>query len=843
MTDPHDLDELAASVADGTPLDWDRIESTADERSRPVVRNLRAMAAMAGLHRTLSAECESPRDSPALRTVATPGRPLATWGHFALEQHIGSGSFGEVFRAIDTRLDRVVAVKLARREVIDENASLVEARLLARVRHRNVVSVYGADVFDGRPGLWMEFIEGQALSTVLLRQGAFGEGEAAAVGLQLCRALAAVHDAGLLHRDIKAQNVMRESGGRIVLMDFGGGRDMSARPRLGGDTGTPLYLAPEVLAGYPATARSDVYAVGVLLYHLVTREYPVRAADALSLSVAHDSGRRTSVTERRPDLSPRFAQIVERATAPEPEARYARAGAMAADLAAALNAEAEPAAAPASVLRPRPRRITRALAVAAVLVAAVGVWWASGGRPGGGVASVGSILVLPLDDASDDTTHGYLTAGFTNALAEDIGRIRSLRIVTSVQAKSHPVADAPALARSVGADAYLQGTLRRTGDRLVLTIRLVDAGNGTVHWSGSFDRAANEGLSLNREIARTVAEELQVALSPEERQALSGGVDVSARAQDAYLRGWAEYQRLSRDGALEAARQFEEAVALQPAFAAAHAALSHVYWSLGTSHRTMSPAESRTRAEASALRALELDPLLPNAYAALGQIRFYYDWDWRVAEELFRRAIDLNPNLAQIRSQYGSLLAVMNRLGPAQQEMRAALDLEPDNVNRRASLAVVLYYGRRFTEAIAEINRVVDLDPNSLVGRLAKARYLVDAGYPREAIHQIALARHQSEPAVIAELARAQARAGDPDAARSKLPELVEATNQGRLARDYLSFVYLAVGDSEQAIALLQSALADRSPTLVWVQVDPRFDALRNDPRFVSLLRAMGFEQ
>jgi TolB-like protein/Tfp pilus assembly protein PilF len=517
---------------------------------------------------------------------------------------------------------------------------------------------------------------------------------------------------------------------------------------------------------------------------------------------------------------------------------------MAADLGSVLHAEAD---APPAVAAPPRRRVPRALAVAAAVVVAaalaVGGWFALRGMPSSGASSIASILVLPLGDDSGDTRQGYVAAGFTNILAEDLGLIRSLRIVTSIQARAERSADPAAIAREVGADAYLQGNVRRSGDRIVLTVRLIDSASGVVHWSGSFDRAAHEGLSLNREVAHAIAGELGVALSAEESRALSARFNVSARAQDAYLRGWAEYNRLSRDGSLEAIRRFEEAIALQPTFAAAHAALSHVLWSLGTSYRTMSREETRSRAETAALEALELDPTLPQAYAALAQVRFYFDWNWQSAEELFRRAIELNPNVAQVRHQYGFLLAVMNRLEPALREMRAGVELEPDNVTRRVALTAPLYYARRYAEAIAEIDRAIALDPNSPVTHLSKARYLTEASRTEEALAEIALARYRDEPAVTAEVARIQVKAGHEEDARRVLPQLVAAAGEGSLAKDYLAFVYLALGERDQALALLEAALAERSPTLVWVQVDPRFDALRTEPRFVSLLRSMGFVQ
>ena len=213
----------------------------------------------------------------------------ATWGSLRVLERVGQGAFGDVYRAWDSRLDREVALKLIRRlESLDSIASHVidEGRLLARVRHPNVVTVYGADRIDGRVGLWMEFVRGRTLEAVLREQGPFGAEEATLIGLDLCRALSAVHGAGLIHRDVKAQNVMREAGGRIVLMDFGTGRDdLSDRPA--DVAGTPLYVAPEVLGGAPATAESDIYSVGVLLFHLVTGSYPVKGRTAADLREAH----------------------------------------------------------------------------------------------------------------------------------------------------------------------------------------------------------------------------------------------------------------------------------------------------------------------------------------------------------------------------------------------------------------------------------------------------------------------------------------------------------------------------------------------------------------------------
>jgi serine/threonine-protein kinase len=278
-------------------------------------------------------------------TSAAPGsEPLhREWAHLRLIEEIGRGGFGRVFRAWDTTLAREVALKLVRVSDVDPEASslvLEEGRMLARVRHPNVVTVYGALQIGAEVGLWMELVRGRSLADVVRADGPRGPEEAAVIGLSVCRALAAVHAAGLVHRDVKAHNVMRESGGRIVLMDFGAGRDTAVAEPLGWSRapGTPAYMAPEVIAGEPATRASDLYSVGVLLYFLVTRRYPFEGRTLMEIAVGHGTGRRRLLADERPDLPDRFIRIVERALATNPAERYLSAGAIVHELADMLPA-------------------------------------------------------------------------------------------------------------------------------------------------------------------------------------------------------------------------------------------------------------------------------------------------------------------------------------------------------------------------------------------------------------------------------------------------------------------------------------------------------------------------
>ena len=320
MTPPAEdsLLSVAASISDGGRIDWHQLGAAADDPN--VVEQLRVIDRIAQVHAQRS-----------------------TWGSLSIVDPIAQGTFGTVYRAFDNDLHREVALKVTRADALalDSDRLVREARLLARVRHPNVVTVYGAERKDDEIGVAMELIKGHTLHDLVRTHGSFGANEAALIGIDVSRALAAVHAAGLLHGDIKAQNVMREDGGRVVLMDFGASRDLQQSPRaLGSDfAGTPLYVAPEVFAGAPRSKISDIYSVGVLLYYLVTGSYPVEGSTRSEITRRHaDNEPRRPLRDVRPDLPAAFIDVVERATAVDPAQRYASAGLLEAALVSSIRA-------------------------------------------------------------------------------------------------------------------------------------------------------------------------------------------------------------------------------------------------------------------------------------------------------------------------------------------------------------------------------------------------------------------------------------------------------------------------------------------------------------------------
>jgi serine/threonine protein kinase len=381
------IDDVAVSVADGQPVDWDRSAQPLTDRERRLLRHLRVIDSLAAVYRSMPADVDEGESTPRPLELAPDG---PRWGRLLLLDRIGHGVSGDVFRAWDGELQREVALKLLHVDGISSDAAanarvLQEARRLARVRHPHIVHVYGAERHEERIGLWMELVRGRTLDDIVKSDGPMPADAAAAISADLCGAVAAVHAAGLLHRDIKAQNAVREDSGRVVLMDFGAGEEIgSQRTAL---AGTPLYLAPEVLAGGQASVASDIYSLGVLLFHLLTGTYPVQAESAEKLKAAHAAGNRRRLLDVAPRAAKRLGQIVDRALSPDPRERFATAG----EMEQALRAAIVPSPSLGTVTWRTWATVALTAVFAAVLV--LTVWRPSSKTP---LAEPTAIAVLPL---------------------------------------------------------------------------------------------------------------------------------------------------------------------------------------------------------------------------------------------------------------------------------------------------------------------------------------------------------------------------------------------------------------------------------------------------------------
>ena len=843
-------ESLLESVADGAEVDWAALDAAAannTERNR--YRNLRLVARVAELHRTLVLE-EGDRALTHLDDDAALADP-ATWGHLSIASRLASGAFGQIYRAHDPQLNRPVALKLLRSDITlyrPVDRLLGEARTLAQVRHPNVVTVHGADVRDGRAGLWMELVDGQTLEAWLGTHGALGAGEATAIGIDLCRALAAVHGQELVHGDVKAQNVMREKGGRIVLMDFGAGRAQGADAA--GVAGTPMYLAPEVLAGAPPTPQSDLYSLGVLLFHLLTNTFPYSALDIDALRAAHADGDRRWLRDLRPDVPSDFVQAIERALESDPARRFASAGEMERALHCATGAPGheEPVPAPAPIVRRWPR-VRFALTAAALVIAII--WLITGSRTilkPGGLGATKSIAVLPLVELSGTPDRPGMGDGLHDQLITTLGQIKSLRVVSRTSMLQFKGSQLPssAIARNLGVDAALETTVSYIDGGLAGTSRvrvnssLMIAGENVPLWSQTFDRPLGELLALQADIARAVATGLGMPITASELARLNHPQQTNPAAEAAYLQGRQELAQYGRERARRALEAFERATQLDPQYALAHAATARAYVAL-SSQGDISGPEGRASASAAIQKALNIDDNLPEARAALADIKWNYDWDWLGAEAEYKRALDVNPSFTYARKRYAGLLTAARRLDEGAEEAVKAEALDPLSPEAMTEHGMILYYRRDYAAAREVLQRALQLEPTrggalAMMGRIEEAEGHFDAAL--DVLTRMREIVGTGNTGLEIEMVRLEALTGRRDEAERHLSELqrAAAADHQRIVAKNLAQVQLAFGNRDRALDFFEEAINERDPSVLWLAVDPRVDALRPMPRFQALL-------
>ena len=824
---------LAGAIADGVQVDWDLAESSAgNARQRQVVQQLRRLADL----------------TAAARATET------TWGPFTIRGEIGAGTFGAVYRAWDPRLEREVALKLLHTagDAQAEATVIREARLLARVQHPNVVTVHGADVVDGQVGIWMELIEGRTLKDILQESGPFGAHEAAVIGRDVCRALAAVHRLDCVHRDVKAQNVMRQAGGRIVLMDFGaGGARTDDNDRL---AGTPAYLAPEVLAGGSHTTQSDLYSLGVLLYHLVSGRFPAVAGSLDELRGVHARGETVPLRDVRPDLPEAFVRVVERATAPNPAVRPRSAGAMEEQLGEALALGHLAPTPTGSWLESAKAGIRRRpwLAAAALLAVVAGGAAIATALPGWRetppIASQrSSVAILPFRNLTPAAESNYLADGISDELAAQLGRLKDLRVISVAsthRAKDRSKSEAE-IGAALGAAAVLDGSFRQDGNRIRIVGRLVDTRSGEQLWSESFESDTTDLLTTQSAIGRKIAVALRGELTGPDSARLDDRRQKDYQAFALYSKGRYYWALRTEDGLTKSLVYFQDAIARDPQYGLAYAGLADTYTQFGI-YELLPRAEANARAYEAATTAVRLAPNLPETHAALAYVH-KNRFEWSLAEEQFKRAIALGPGYAPAHHYYSIFLTQHGRFAEALTEIKTALALDPLAIGSQAQLGSLLLMSRRYDESVKQYDVARQMEPGlakihrfmaaplTYLGRYAEA----EAALQRAAR---ALPVGSEDQELKQDLAYLYAVSGRRQEAERILADLKRRAERARepLAGS-IAGIYTGLGDREQALAWLEAAVRDQDPELGYLKADPRWDPLRADPRFQNILHRLGF--
>jgi serine/threonine-protein kinase len=675
------------------------------------------------------------------------------------------------------------------------------------MRRRSCPRRFGADLFDGAAGLWMEFINGRTLRQLCDEQDPFSAAEALLAGLDVCRALAAVHRSGLVHGDIKAQNVMREVGGRIVLTDFGAARLIRFAANSRPVTAAPYYAAPELFFGAQPTVRSDLYSLGVLLYFLVTGRFPLSGFAPEDILGAHVSGQRTRLRDLRPDLPSSFIHVVDAATALLPEERPDSAG--------ALETLLERATGRVSTLSLTHRESTRV------------------------EAATPSIAVLPFADLSDTHSLGHFCEGLAEEIIDTLATIPGLRVVPRTSAFTVP--DGRRTARRVGSAlnvrTVLQGSVRASGTRLRVAARLTDAVTGVQLWSQRFDRELADLFGVQEEIAAAACRELGVQLRRSTETVPAAATVSNSEAYTLYLKGRYCWNRRTELALQKSVTYFQAAIDKDPGYGPAYAALAEATTTLGL-YGVLAPHDVMPRARTAARRAIELAGQSSSAHATAACIAAVYDWDWAAAARAYHRAMASNPDDPSPHHWYAiNYLVPLRRFEEAAAELQLAANADPLSMPIRASFGLRSYFAHEFARAEGELRECLDMDSGATTARLFLGLTLVEMGRFDDAIANLDIAAQVSpSPEVTAALGYACARAGQLERARGLLGELLLQSEQRYVSPSLLAQVHAGFGSTVVALDQLERAAEAHAADLAWLGVRPVFDSLRAEARLEALI-------
>ena len=460
--------------------------------------------------------------------------------------------------------------------------------------------------------------------------------------------------------------------------------------------------------------------------------------------------------------------------------------------------------------------------------------------------AVASIAVLPFQNLSGDSAQEYFVDGMTDALIGDLAKIRALRVISRTSAMHYKGTNKslPELAKELNVDAVVEGTVQRSGDRVHVRAQLIHGASDSHLWAADYDRDLRDVLDLQSEVARAIAGEVRIRITPTEQRLLAPKRAIAREAIDNYLQGRYFLNRRTEQDMRKAISYFESAINVDRNYAQAYAGLADCYNQLGTVMiGTLPPLEARRASEIAARKALEIDNEVAEAHAALGHVD-YVNWKWAAAEEEFKRSIELNPNYASAHSQYAHYLVARGRIDEALAEISRAQELDPLSLSISANRGFILKQARRYEEAIEQLRLVIAIDPDQyqahwVLGLTYLANNQLDEG-SNEADKAVALSART--PAALGVLGLAYGLAGRKREANKVLNELLQLQQQGYVTPMAFTYVYMGLGNKDQAFAWLEKSYQERSYNLAFIKVNPTLDPLRSDPRFVDLLRRTGLD-
>lgn len=739
----------------------------------------------------------------------------ATLGRYRLVDRLGAGGMGEVWRAHDSNLDREVAVKVLTPGAVGDADTQArfrrEALALSRLSHPGIATIFDFDAHEGTSYLVMELVTGGTLES-RLASGAMAQDEVRRIGSAIADALDNAHRNDIVHRDLKPGNIVLTPAGQPKILDFGIAMLLSDKgsaklTQTGMILGSLPYMAPEQLTGDADSPRTDIYALGVLLFEMLTGRRPFLKERAEALMFEIFGSAPPTVVSLRPDASGDLDALVMACLAKDPALRPATA----ADVATRLRSDSSVISGPAAVAMPAAQAIR-------------------------------SIAVLPLRNTSGDPTQEYFVDGMTEAIIGDLARIKALRVISRTSAMQYKGSSKPLpeIARELNVDAVIEGSAHLVGNRVRVSVQLIAARTDQTLWSDRYDRDLGDVLALQSDVAETVAREIAVQLTPAEAGHLAKRIVVNPEAHLEVLKSRHSMFAGTKDALEVALRHIRRALELDPNYAQAWSALADCQF-IRITRGMASSAEAGPEAYAAAARARELEPDLAEAWCSMGVIATNMS-DIAGGLRLLRKAVELNPGLAFSHNMYSRVLSALDRQEEAVAAAERSIELDPLSSIIRTVLGDALYYARDFQASVFHYRMAIELDPRFDGAHTDLARSLEALGRIDEARAEYEEGRRLGGGVAGPSfgLAHLAVAAGNEAEARSILADMTAARAKRVVSAWGIAALHASLGDVDDAFTWLETAIQEKASGLMWLRVHPRLDPIRNDPRYWPMVERVG---